>query len=108
MASQTQQDLTDAIVAMEQAAQELASASQRFDAAASVARRAAYATGDRRLDEVSTGLSTLSSDLAAHLAGLGLAPLVADASIARRAASQPDRTNQFVARWRARIAQLVP
>jgi hypothetical protein len=104
------QDLIDAIATMDQAARALAAAFQRFNAGAAVARRAAFATsrGERALTEVSTTLSTLPGDLAAHLAALGLAHVCADAEVARRAAGAPDTTDTFVARWTAKIQHLVP
>jgi hypothetical protein len=112
-AKDPQTELTAAIVAMNQHARGLAAAWKRFQAAADVVRRAATTKDQqeesktlRRTQEVTQCLAALPVELASHLAGLGLSDVVADASVAR-GATGADRTGRFVARWTARVQQLV-
>jgi hypothetical protein len=100
----TRKMMIEAVVGMDRAAKELAGHYRKFNEASAVARRAAYATkrGEFALEELNTALSTLPVDLAMHMAGLGLAPLVADAAVARRA-SRADTTDTFVERWTKRL-----
>jgi hypothetical protein len=99
-----------AIAAMDQAAQELANAYQKFDDAHAVAIRGAAGRGDGPRQETSDGLSlnALCVSLAQRMTGLGLGALVADAAVARAAAVPMGSGGEFVARWSARVRHLVP
>jgi phage tail tape-measure protein len=109
----TQTELADAIAAVDQAAQDLAQKFQRLEethrAVRQAASRAALASGSstQPLDD-SLSFQRLCKELAQRMTGLGLTAVVGNAAIARHAASEPDRSDRFVARWTARIQQLVP